>query len=86
MPISEIAHNTNKKEIKNPVKAIRAFCLECLGTYEEIKVCSATKCPLYLFRFGKNPYRAERIITEEQRQAASDRFAKIRAEKQKDVS
>lgn len=82
----DMEQNTTKKEIKNPVKAIRAFCLECLGTYEEIKICSANKCPLYAFRFGKNPYRTERIISDEQRQAASERFAKIRQEKEKKVS
>ena len=84
--MSEMEADAKIKEIKNPVKAIRAFCLECLGnSSEEVKRCTMTKCALYAFRFGKNPYRTERIITEEQRQAATERFAKIRAEKQKPI-
>lgn len=79
--------NTNKKEIKNPVKAIRAFCLECMGnSSEEIKKCTVDKCALYPFRLGKNPYRTQRVMTEEQRQVLADRFAKIRQEKEKNVS
>lgn len=84
--MTDMEQNTTKKEIKNPVKAIRAFCLECLGNYEEIKICTATKCPLYSFRLGKNPYRTERVVSDEQRQAATERFAKIRAEKAKPIS
>jgi len=38
-----------------PIKAIRAHCLECLSwSYEEVKNCSATKCPLFPFRLGKS--------------------------------
>ena len=42
--------------VKNPLTAIRAFCVSCMGGYvKEIKTCSATSCPLYPFRFGSNP-------------------------------
>lgn len=42
-----------------PLKAIRAKCLDCCcGMYSEVKLCSATDCALYLYRFGKNPNRA----------------------------
>lgn len=55
-------------DITNPVKAIRAKCLECGdGTIVEVKECPITRCPLYPFRFGKNPYRTPRVLTEEQR-------------------
>lgn len=62
-------------EVKNPVKAIRAFCLECSGgsTYE-VKWCPREVCPLYPFRMGKNPYRQRREITEEEKQALADRL------------
>lgn len=39
-----------------PLKAIRAKCLDCCcGQSYEVKNCTAEDCPLYLFRFGKNP-------------------------------
>lgn len=42
----------------NPVKAIRAYCLNCcLESAHEVAECTATGCELYAFRFGKNPYR-----------------------------
>ena len=46
---------------KNPVKAIREYCLECsCGSSNEVKLCTIERCPLYAFRFGENPYRAKR--------------------------
>ncbi len=39
-----------------PMKAIRAFCLECCGgSSNEVKLCVSKNCALYPFRFGKNP-------------------------------
>lgn len=44
----------------SPLKAVRAFCLECVGyKANEVVLCTAnnwkdTRCPLYGFRFGKN--------------------------------
>ena len=41
----------------SPAKAIRIYCLECCyESSNEVKLCQATTCPLYPFRFGKNPY------------------------------
>lgn len=69
-------------EITNPVKAIRAKCLDCsCGSTEEVKLCPVTDCALYAFRFGKNPYRTKRVMTEEQRAAAAERLAKVRAQR-----
>ena len=66
-------------EIKNPVKAIRQYCLECsCGSANEVKLCAIADCPLYPFRFGKNPYRTKREYTEEQRTAMAERLAKAR--------
>ena len=65
--------------ITNPVKAIRAKCIDCCcGSTAEIKECSAVKCPLYPFRFGKNPYRQRREMTEEQKQVLADRLKEAR--------
>lgn len=70
---------------KNPVKAIRKFCLDCCGgSIIDVKLCSATNCNLYAFRFGKNPYRAKREMTDEQKEAAKARLAEAR--KRKDVT
>lgn len=48
----------------SPLKAIRAKCLDCsCGSSNEVKLCPVTKCALYPFRFGKNPYRKHREYT-----------------------
>ena len=40
----------------SPLRAIRAFCYDCVcGSAKEIALCTAPKCPLYVFRFGKRP-------------------------------
>ena len=41
-----------------PIDAIRAKCLYCQGTPNGVKLCPCKKCPLYAFRFGKEPKRA----------------------------
>jgi len=41
-----------------PLKAIRLWCLDCSGLQpKEIRDCERKECPLYLYRFGKNPRR-----------------------------
>lgn len=53
----------------NPVKAILRKCLDCcMGQQEEVKQCPIEDCDLYPFRFGKNPFRAKREYTEEQKE------------------
>ncbi len=48
-----------------PMKAIRAKCLDCCcGQYKEVELCPCSDCPLYPFRFGKNP---NIRLTDEQR-------------------
>lgn len=42
----------------SPVKAIRAYCIECSGnSCKEVRECIIKNCPLYPFRLGKNPNR-----------------------------
>jgi hypothetical protein len=42
-----------------PLKAIRAWCLDCSGRqWSEVKKCVIPDCPLYPYRFGKNPNRS----------------------------
>lgn len=69
---------------KSPVKAIREFCLECCGgSRDEVRTCTAPRCPLYAFRFGKNPY-IKREMTEEQKEAARLRLAEARNKRDED--
>ena len=57
----------NRKPVKIPVKAIRKHCLECVdGSSKEVELCTAPKCRLYPYRFGKNPFRSP--ISEEERE------------------
>ena len=71
--------NKEKKVITSPVKAIRAYCLECVcGNAYEVKMCPIEDCPLYPFRFGKNVFRTTKEMTEEQRAAAAERLKKAR--------
>jgi len=62
------------------LSAIRNQCLECVGTYNEIEICTCDgmnacnglenyKCPLYEFRFGANPYIKEKVPTQKQVEA-----------------
>lgn len=65
-------------EKKSPLKAIREKCLECCwDSANEVKLCPVKDCPLYPFRFGKNPY-TKRNLTEEQRDKLRERMKKIR--------
>ena len=63
-----------EQEIKTPIKAIRAKCLDCCcGSATEVKLCPLKTCSLY-------PYRKE--MTPEQKEAAAARLAKARAKKE----
>lgn len=61
-------------DIRNPLRAIRAKCLDCSCYNEaEVRTCAKTGCPLYPFRMARNPYRI-RVMTEEQKAAATARL------------
>lgn len=48
---------TRKRALRNPLKAIRAKCLECCGgSPKEVRLCSDTNCALHPFRKGQNPF------------------------------
>lgn len=64
-----------------PLKGIRARCLECAGSAEAVRACTAYKCfgdippcPLWPHRFGK------RNVTEEYREARRAQANKQRRE------
>jgi hypothetical protein len=57
-------------ETLTPIKAIRAKCLDCCcGMANEVKLCTADKCPLYPYRMEHNPNRAGIKLTDAQREA-----------------
>jgi len=58
------------RKIKSPIRAIRAFCKECVETSNDIENCTGWTCPLFPFRFGVNPYHGEKDNT--QNEAFSD--------------
>jgi len=60
----------------SPMEAIRARCLDCAGSSDEVRKCVAMACPSWPFRTGKNPWRAP--VSEERREALRARspFAK----------
>lgn len=42
-----------------PMRAIRMKCLDCsAGQPLEVRLCTHEACPLYPYRFGRNPKRA----------------------------
>ena len=66
-----------KTSHKNPVKAIRKHCLECVGnSSKRVLECASQTCALFPFREGKNPFRAKRELTDEQKAAMGERLQK----------
>jgi hypothetical protein len=66
----------------SPVKAVRAFCLECCKESAlEVKLCPAEECPLHAFRFGKNPYYNSRKLTDEEKQRNAERLRAFKLQK-----
>ena len=66
------------KKYKSPAKAIREFCIECMGGRENegylkyIENCGSPECAVFDFRFGNNPYHIQNL-TVKQRQERSER-------------
>jgi hypothetical protein len=55
--------------------ALRAHCLDCCaGSADEVRRCMALKCPSWPFRLGRSPWKEMRVMSEEQRAAASERL------------
>ena len=42
---------------RNPVKVIRAFCLDCMADQPSmVRKCTSVGCDLWPYRLGKNPF------------------------------
>lgn len=71
--------------IQQPLKAIRANCLQCVGgSSNEVKLCTSKTCYLYPFRFGKNPYAKKREYTDEQKAVMAERLKAVREKTRKE--
>lgn len=68
-------NQTMNKQITNPVKAIKAYCLNCVGGQRaEVDLCPCVSCELYAFRTGVNPYRKKREMNEGAKAALQNNF------------
>ena len=67
------------KKHKQPDKAIREFCIECMGGRDNkgsmklVRECVSRTCALFDFRLGKNPYH-QQILSTEQREERGERL------------
>ena len=62
VPLDFLSHTYS---VQNPVKAIRARCLDCCcGDASEVRKCVATDCPSWPFRMGTNPFRKKPVYSE----------------------
>jgi hypothetical protein len=63
---------------KRPLLSVlRAKCLDCRLSREEVRKCSAFGCALWPYRMGSNPFITP--MSEERREAASVRLKEYRA-------
>lgn len=50
----------NHLEVKTPIKAIRAKCLDCCcDSMQEVRLCPISDCPLHPYRFGHRPKKGD---------------------------
>src|SRR5262245_38843326 len=62
---------------KNPLKAIRARCLDCCcGQSSEVRKCVSVGCPSWPFRMGVNPFRQKRKVSAEQKRDLAERLSR----------
>lgn len=75
---TEEEFNKEVSENTNVLRAIKLKCLDCSSyNTNEIKECPVSKCPLYPFRLGKNPFR-KRELSEEERSKLSERMKNLK--------
>jgi hypothetical protein len=80
-PVDDLArHQVRQFRITRTSRgeAIRAFCLSCVGTALEVRLCECAACPLYPFRLGTDPFRDVREMSDEQRQELVERMVRAR--------
>ena len=73
--------NYIREHYKGPIltrnQAIKARCLDCSADQrDEVTMCPATNCPLWPYRFGSNPFKKPREMSEKQKEAIKNRFSR----------
>jgi len=61
----------------SPLAALRAHCIECANSAEEVRLCVRVRCSAWPFRIDADPWRAP--TTEAQRQARRRNIGHARA-------
>lgn len=68
------------EKILPPLKAIRAYCVECSGTSKpEVANCPIIRCELFDYRFGKNPHRKKTVMSDSHKAKLRDGLLKYKA-------
>ena len=71
-----------EKEYVSPLKSIRKHCVQCVGSWKDVESCGGeNSCPLYDYRFGKNPFRAKRVLSDDQKREMAERLSRSRESK-----
>lgn len=65
---------------KSPLQAIKLHCWDCCGgSSDEVKKCTCKDtCVLWPFRFGKNPFKEKRVMSDEEKKALTIRLQNAR--------
>lgn len=64
MPKRKLSVEIKVVERPSMAKAIKAFCLECGGgVTTTVRDCNIKRCPLFPYRFGKNPQTAIKSLS-----------------------
>lgn len=79
----------NNAKALSPLKAIKEFCKRCVGSYAGLKDCGGDtdcngdgSCPLFEYRYGKNPNRKKKVFTEDEKEAMVERMKIARESKE----
>ncbi len=51
-----------RAEIKEALRSIRKYCLICAGSRPDVRLCEASACPLWHFRFGVTPATYHKVM------------------------
>lgn len=70
-----VADGHVQQETSNPYKIIRKHCLWCCHNQpSEVRLCTVIDCSLYPYRFGSNPFRKPRKLSDDHKQALLKRL------------
>ena len=78
-----LGKNGHETKMLNPLMACRQKCLECSAwQIVEVTECPAKDCALFPFRFGKDPGRKKRVLSEEELETLRERLILARGKRQ----